>query len=92
MRIKLIKLAQELNSSISDIAKFLNENGREVIEDANETLDDETADFVRDNLVVKGSDIEDSIVEEKNNQHHHDRRIGCGHCVDDLRSNRRRNL
>ena len=70
MKIKLIKLAQELNSSISDIVKFLNENGREVIEDANETLDDETADFVRDNLVVKGSDIEDSVVEDKNMQHH----------------------
>ena len=70
MKIKLIKLAQELNSSISDIVKFLNENGREVIEDTNETLDDETADFVRDNLVVKGSDIEDSVVEDKNKQHH----------------------
>lgn len=51
MQIKLIKLASELDSSISKIVKFLASNGREVIEDANTTLDDETADFVRDNLI-----------------------------------------
>ena len=64
MKIKLIKLAQELNSSISDIAKFLSENGREVIEDANETLDEETAEFVRDNLVVKVIEDSEPLKEE----------------------------
>ena len=64
MKIKLIKLAQELNSSISDIAKFLSENGREVIEDANETLDEETAEFVRDNLVVKVIEDSEPLMEE----------------------------
>lgn len=58
MKIKLIKLAQELNSSISEIVIFLAANGYEVKEDANATLNDETADFVRDNLVVKVAEEE----------------------------------
>ena len=70
MKIKLIKLAQELNSSISDIAKFLTENGYEVIEDANETLDDEIADFVRDNLVIKLSNAEGTIAGCKDCESH----------------------
>lgn len=69
MKIKLIKLAQELDTSISDIAKFLTENGYEVIENANETLDDVTADFVRDNLVANVLQNE-SVVEHKTNEPH----------------------
>lgn len=68
MKIKLIKLAQELNSSISDIARFLSENGREVIEDANETLDEESAEFVRDNLIIKVIDENENQTEEHINE------------------------
>lgn len=70
MKIKLIKLAQELDTSISDIAKFLTENGYEVIENANETLDDVTADFVRDNLVIKLSNAEGTIAGCKDCESH----------------------
>lgn len=56
MKIKLIKLAQELNTSITDVVEFLTSHGYDYPENAATLIDDNAADFVRNNMVVSAKE------------------------------------